>query len=190
MRRKVALVPSFHQRGVHRLNGILGAHAGGIVQGRGAPPDPGQPSRHAHVVQGIRKPVLSQPHPAACVIDLPTRQQPAGLPRARHGFVQQAGSRAQVALLKAQHPQVAIGALDAPEAIEFPDAVGFQQGKLGWPQILALQVLLAQIVPAQRVHLGVVGAIGGGDPFLKQFSGFRHALLQRAHGSQVDQQLG
>ena len=74
--------------------------------------------------------------------------------------------------------------------MQFSDAVGLQKGCFRLRKVAALQELFAQPVPAKGVKLEVAGAIGGVGALAEQLGRFRHAVLPRAQGGQLDQQLG
>jgi len=74
--------------------------------------------------------------------------------------------------------------------VQFSDAVGLQQRCFGLGKAAALQELFTQPVPAIGIQLQVAGAIGAVDSLAEQPGCFWHAVLPRAHDSQLDQQLG
>ena len=74
--------------------------------------------------------------------------------------------------------------------MQFSDAVGFQQGCFRLRKVAALQELFAQPVPANGVKLQVASAIGAVGALAEQLGRFWHAVLPRAQGGQLDQQLG
>ena len=73
--------------------------------------------------------------------------------------------------------------------VELAYAVGLEQGRFGQREFAALEVFLAEAVPAVGVEARSPARVGGVDALVKELPRFRHAVLARAQGGQLDQDL-
>ena len=73
--------------------------------------------------------------------------------------------------------------------VQLAYAVGLQQGRFGQRQFAALEVFLAQAVPAVGVEAEIARAVGGIDALVEELPRLRHTVLAGAQGGQLDQDL-
>ena len=73
--------------------------------------------------------------------------------------------------------------------VQLADTVGLQQRRFRQRQFAALQVFLTQAVPAVRVEAQIARAVCRLDALVEKLPRFRHAILTRPQGSQLDQDL-
>src|ERR1017187_10609171 len=73
--------------------------------------------------------------------------------------------------------------------IQLADTGGLQERRLRQCQFAALQVFLAQAVPADRVEVEIACAVCRFDALVEELPRFRHPVLARAQRSQLDQDL-
>src|ERR1039458_7652848 len=73
--------------------------------------------------------------------------------------------------------------------VQLADPVGLQQRWLRQCQFAALQVFVTQTVPTICVEAEIAVSIRRFDTLVEELPRFRHPILTRAQGSQLDQDL-
>ena len=112
---------------------------------------------------------LREPQPASGLIKMPPRNAAPLQFGFGDGCVEQRRGRAQVTLLEPQQAEIAVRARQVGQAVEFSNAVGFEQGFFRLRQLFAGEELVSQVGPSVGEQFRLVKPAGFENGFREQF---------------------